>query len=68
MPELQSLYETLLGIKLDWRNFQRKMVGYGILHRFEERRKGGAHKAPYLYSFDKAKYDKALEDGLYSIW
>jgi 8-oxo-dGTP diphosphatase len=68
MPELQVLYETLLGKKLDRRNFQRKMIGYDILIRHNETRKGGAHKAPYLYSFDKKKYKSALEDGLYSIW
>lgn len=48
MPELQRLYETLLGKKLDRRNFQRKMLGYGILNRLEERKSGVDHKAPYL--------------------
>jgi len=24
---------------------------------------GGAHKAPYLYSFDREKYDQLLEHG-----
>ena len=68
MPELQALYETQQGIKLDRRNFQRKMMGYDILIKHEERRKGGAHKAPFLYSFDTKKYKKALENGLMSIW
>jgi 8-oxo-dGTP diphosphatase len=52
MPELQKLYETILGKKLDRRNFQRRILGFGILNRAEQPRKGGAHKAPYLYSFD----------------
>lgn len=68
MPELQALYETILDRKLDRRNFQRKMLGYDILIRHNERRSGGAHKAPYLYSFDKKKYKRALEEGLSSIW
>lgn len=68
MPELQKLYETILDRKLDRRNFQRKVLGYRILKRLEKRRKGGAHKAPYLYSFDLRKYHKALEEGLYGGW
>lgn len=64
MPELQKLYETILGQSLDRRNFQKKMLGLGILERLKERKTGGAHKAPYLYKFNKAKYDKALKTGL----
>lgn len=68
MPELQKLYETILNKKLDRRNFQRRMTGFGILKRLKETRKGGAHRAPYLYSFDMRKYQKALKQGLYGGW
>ncbi len=68
MPELQKLYETILGKKLDRRNFQRRMLSFGILERLEERRSGGAHKAPYYYRFDKQKYQQALQDGLPGGW
>ncbi len=68
MPELQKLYETILNKKLDRRNFQRRMLGYHILNRLKERRKGGAHKAPYLYSFDLQKYHLALKQGLQWDW
>jgi 8-oxo-dGTP diphosphatase len=68
MPELQKLYETILDKQLDRRNFQRRMLGYGILKRLDERRAGGAHKAPFLYSFDLRKYHKALEEGLQGGW
>ena len=61
VPDLQQLYETMLGQSLD-RRFQKRMLGYGILERLEERKTGGAHKAPYLYRFDKEKYEKALCD------
>jgi 8-oxo-dGTP diphosphatase len=64
MPELQKLYETILGKLLDRRNFQKKMLALGILERLKERKMGGAHKAPYLYKFNKARYDKALRLGL----
>lgn len=68
MPELQKLYETILGRALDRRNFQRKMLSYGILKKLGETRKGGAHKAPFLYSFDLEPYEKALQEGLEGGW
>lgn len=68
MPELQKLYETILGKTLDRRNFQRKILSYGILKKLDEIRKGGAHKAPNLYSFDLENYQKALEQGLQGEW
>jgi 8-oxo-dGTP diphosphatase len=63
MPELQRLYETLLGQKLDPRNFYKKMLGLGILERLDERRTGGAYKSPYLYRFRREAYLSALEAG-----
>lgn len=68
MPELQKLYETILGKELDRRNFQRKMLSYNILNKLEERKTGGAHKAPYLYEFNLANYQTALQNGLYGGW
>ncbi len=68
MPELQKLYETILGKTLDRRNFQKRVLGYGILKRLEERRVGGAHKSPFLYCFDREEYFKALESGLEHEW
>ncbi|MEO5684372.1 MAG: NUDIX domain-containing protein [Chitinophagaceae bacterium] len=68
MPQLQKLYETILGKKLDRRNFQRKMLGYQILKRLKEPKPGVAHKSPYQYSFDLQKYHKALKEGLKGGW
>ena len=68
MPELQKLYEAILGKKLDRRNFQRRILAFGILNRSEEPRKGGAHKAPYLYSFDIENYQHALTEGFKGGW
>ena len=64
MPELQKLYETILDTPLDRRNFQKKMLSLDILERLNERKTGGAHKAPFLYRFDKRKYEKAMKRGL----
>lgn len=64
MPDLQTLYETILGKELDRRNFQKKILSLGILERLKERKEGGAHKAPFLYRFDSKKYQQALKQGL----
>lgn len=63
MPELHRLYETILGQPLERRNFQKRILGYDILIRLDERRTGGAYKSPYLYQFDKEKYAAALRSG-----
>jgi 8-oxo-dGTP diphosphatase len=68
MPELQKLYEIILGKKLNRGNFFRKMLRYDILIKLDESRKGGAHKAPDLYKFDIEKYQTALKDGLKEGW
>jgi 8-oxo-dGTP diphosphatase len=51
MPELQCLHEAILGRRLDRRNFQKRMLERGGIERLQERRTGGAHRAPYLYRF-----------------
>jgi 8-oxo-dGTP diphosphatase len=68
MPEVQKLYEAILDKKLDRRNFQRRMLGFGIMNKLEKPRKGGAHKAPFLYSFDLDKYTDALTEGVKGGW
>jgi 8-oxo-dGTP diphosphatase len=60
MPELQKLHEAILGEPLDRGNFQKRILSYGILERLEERRTGGAHKAPYLYRFIPEQYEAFL--------
>lgn len=61
IPELRKLYEAFLGKELDRRNFQKKVLSLNFLKKLNEQRKGGAHKAPNLYQFDRRKYNKALE-------
>lgn len=65
MPELRLIYEALLGHELDRRNFQRKMLSIGLINRLREKRKIGAHKAPYLYSYNKEKLEEAKENDLF---
>ncbi len=55
MQELQSVYENIMGESLKRTAFQRKMLATNALIRHEKRFAGGAHRAPYLYSF-KTKF------------
>ncbi len=68
MPQLQTLYETILGRELDRRNFQRKILSYKILNKLEERKTGGAYKSPYFYEFDLERYERALQEGFKGSW
>jgi len=61
ISELQKLYETILGRELNRGNFYRRIMRFDILIKHEDQRKGGAHKAPNLYSFDPVKYYESLQ-------
>ena len=60
LPEIMSLYETILGKTLDARNFAKKLTNLGIIVKTNETRNIGAHRSPYLYVFNKVKYDEFL--------
>lgn len=64
MKTCQKLFEAILEKKLDRANFQKKMLKLDILTRHEKHMTGGAHKAPYLYSFNDKKYLELLEKGM----
>jgi len=61
ISELQRLYETILGRKLNRGNFYRRIMRFDVLIKHEDQRKGGAHKSPNLYSFDPVKYHASLQ-------
>lgn len=65
LTEIHAIYETLLDKKLDIRNFSKKLVFLGLIKKLEEKRNIGPHRAPFLYEFDKQKYEEALEQGVY---
>jgi 8-oxo-dGTP diphosphatase len=64
LPEIHTLYETILEKKLDSRNFAKKLISTGIIKKLNERRDIGPHRSPFLYVFDKVKYNKALKNGI----
>ena len=64
LPEIQSLYETILEKELDRRNFPKKLVSLGLIKDTNEVRKIGQHRSPKLYTFDRKNYTKALKEGI----
>lgn len=59
--ELQSLYEVILGVKLDKRNFRRKLNSLNILIEHKELQTDVSHRPAKLYSFDKKFYSEKLD-------
>ena len=64
LPEIHSLYETILGKTLDSRNFTKKLTATGIVIKLNETKSIGAHRSPFFYKFDKDKYDEGLKSGV----
>lgn len=58
LRELQNLYEAILKIKLDRRNFRKKFQLMGLLIDLNEMEKEVNHRPGKLYKFDYSKYNK----------
>ena len=59
--QLQNLYEAILGIEIDNRNFRKKVLNVPCIRLLDEKEKGVAHKPARLYRFDKAMYEKDMK-------
>lgn len=68
LPEIRGLYESILGRTLDDRNFSKKLLATGIVIKLKETRRIGPHRSPFLYKFDKARYEQCLESGVQLIF
>ncbi len=60
--ELQTLYEAILHVKFDRRNFYNKMRRTEVLTLLKERAMPTPKKEAFLFSFNSEKYDKMKED------
>ena len=58
LRELQNLYESILSLKLDRRNFRKKFFAMDILVDVDEIEKDVHHRPGKLYRFDYTKYGK----------
>ncbi len=53
LTELQSVYEVILGRKLDKRNFRKKMNSLALIEKTGEKQEGKSHRPAELYKFTK---------------
>lgn len=63
LTELQHLYESILEIQLDKRNFRKKILSMNLLIDLKETQKAVAHRPARLYKFDQEKYDEFISKG-----
>ena len=63
LSELQAVYETILGKKLDKRNFRKKMGLLRILTPLKEMRRTG-RKPARLYRFSASRFEKLKDKGI----
>lgn len=63
MSQLQHLYEVILGVKFDRRNFSSKMLKLGLLTELEERVPLVNKKVAFLYRFNPESYAELKEKG-----
>jgi 8-oxo-dGTP diphosphatase len=63
MPDLQTLYESVLEVQLDRRNFRRKIMDSGLIIDHQESVKGVPHRGARFFSFDMKKYKELSERG-----
>jgi 8-oxo-dGTP diphosphatase len=64
LSQLQHLYEAVLGIELDKRNFRKKVLGFGFLTALKETLMEGAHRPAQLFRFDREKYERLRKRGI----
>lgn len=61
--ELQNLYESVLNVHFDRRNFYNKMKRLGMLEQTEDTVNPSQKKEAYLFRFNKTKYEELKQKG-----
>lgn len=63
LKQLQNLYEKVLDIELDKRNFRRKLKSIDLLVDVNESQSDVSHRPAKLYMFDQKKYEAKRKKG-----
>ncbi|MCX7876746.1 MAG: NUDIX hydrolase [Melioribacteraceae bacterium] len=63
LPQLQKLYEVILGKELDKRNFRKKIMKMKLLKMLNEKDKNNIKRPALLYKFDNKNYNRLKEKG-----
>jgi len=64
LSQLQNLYERILGVELDKRNFRKKILKMKLIVDLQEYQTNVAHRPAKLFSFDKERYEQLRKSGL----
>ena len=67
LNQLQSLYETVLDLELDKRNFRRKLKSMDLLIDLNETQQDVAHRPAGLYSFNEKLFEEKNQKGLHFV-
>lgn len=59
LPQLQKLYEGILGEDLDKRNFRKKVKAMDFLVKLNEKDMSESKKGAFLYRFDEKMYERS---------
>lgn len=59
--EVQDLYQSILGIEIDNRNFRRKLINKKYIIALDEKQVGVSKKPAQLYMFSREVYDKVFQ-------
>jgi 8-oxo-dGTP diphosphatase len=67
LRQLQYLYEAVLGIKLDRRNFRKKLFATGFITDINEMEENVPHRPGKLYTFNYSKYKEGSKKNIVAI-
>lgn len=62
--DLEKLYSTLLGRKVDRRNFRKKILGLNVLDELEEKVSKGSGRPANLFQFNPKRYFQLKKEGI----
>ncbi|MEW6159655.1 MAG: NUDIX domain-containing protein [Verrucomicrobiota bacterium] len=63
LSQLQHLYEAVLEVELDKRNFRKKILSMGLLVPLKEYKADAAHRPAQLFRFNSEKYEALKKKG-----
>jgi len=63
--QLEYLYMTILGRKLDRRNFRKKIMSFNLLEETGEKKQVGSGRPATLFKFNKKKYNELSKKGFH---
>jgi 8-oxo-dGTP diphosphatase len=63
LKQLQMLYEAILGVQFDRRNFAKKMLHYELIYQLDETTWPTPKREAFLFSFNLDKYNELKQKG-----